>query len=216
MKCFFWSGLRGSNPPPRPWQGRALPNELNPRCGKIFSAAGASGRNRTNDTGIFSPLLYQLSYRGIRPSFERLATRRGLEPLTSSVTGQRSNQLNYRASIGINAVSRIHVPTLRCFTSVIKNGGNNRARTYDPLLVRQMLSQLSYASIPAVLSTAEVIISQNILIVNSFLQIFIIFYSSMNIFSISSRVKRCFLLQKRQFTSKCSSFPSATCSASIL
>ena len=26
-------------------------------------------------------------------------------------------------------------------------GGNNRARTYDPLLVRQMLSQLSYASI---------------------------------------------------------------------
>ena len=33
---------------------------------------GASGRNRTNDTGIFSPLLYQLSYRGICPSFERL------------------------------------------------------------------------------------------------------------------------------------------------
>ena len=29
------------------------------------SLLGASGRNRTNDTGIFSPLLYQLSYRGI-------------------------------------------------------------------------------------------------------------------------------------------------------
>ncbi len=27
---------------------------------------GASGRNRTNDTRIFSPLLYQLSYRGIQ------------------------------------------------------------------------------------------------------------------------------------------------------
>ena len=26
---------------------------------------GASGRNRTNDTRIFSPLLYQLSYLGI-------------------------------------------------------------------------------------------------------------------------------------------------------
>ena len=26
---------------------------------------GASGRNRTSDTWIFSPLLYQLSYRGI-------------------------------------------------------------------------------------------------------------------------------------------------------
>ena len=29
--CYFlWSGLRGSNPPPSPWQGDALPNELNP------------------------------------------------------------------------------------------------------------------------------------------------------------------------------------------
>ena len=28
---FVWSGLRGSNPPPPPWQGGALPNELNPR-----------------------------------------------------------------------------------------------------------------------------------------------------------------------------------------
>ena len=31
-------------------------------------------RNRTNDTGIFSPLLYLLSYRG------KKATRIGLEP----------------------------------------------------------------------------------------------------------------------------------------
>ena len=55
-----------------------------------------------------------------------MATRRGLEPLTSSVTGWHSNQLNYRAA----------------------DGGNNRARTCDPLLVRQMLSQLSYAPTP--------------------------------------------------------------------
>ena len=34
-------------------------------------------------------------------------------------------------------------PRIHCFLD--KNGGNNRARTYDPLLVRQMLSQLSYA-----------------------------------------------------------------------
>ena len=32
-----------------------------------------------------------------------------------------------------------------------QSGGNNRARTYDPLLVRQMLSQLSYASKPELL-----------------------------------------------------------------
>ena len=54
-----------------------------------------------------------------------MATRKGLEPSTSSVTGWHSNRLNYRATYEI--------------------GGNNRARTCDPLLVRQMLSQLSYA-----------------------------------------------------------------------
>ena len=32
---------------------------------------GASGRNRTTDTGIFSPLLYQLSYRGKSGDSER-------------------------------------------------------------------------------------------------------------------------------------------------
>ena len=53
-----------------------------------------------------------------------MATWNGLEPSTSSVTGWHSNQLNYR-------------------TTFIIDGGRYRARTYDPLLVRQMLSQLS-------------------------------------------------------------------------
>ena len=77
---------------------------------------GASGRNRTNDTRIFSPLLYQLSYRGKwRPEGD-------------------SNPwpLAWQASVLTNWTTG-------------PNGGNNRARTYDPLLVRQMLSQLSYA-----------------------------------------------------------------------
>ena len=32
--------------------------------GRMYKNLGASDRNRTNDTGIFSPLLYRLSYLG--------------------------------------------------------------------------------------------------------------------------------------------------------
>ena len=78
---------------------------------------GASDRNRTNDTRIFSPLLYQLSYRGKkwRPG-----------------TGSNRRPLAWQASVLTNWTTGPF-------------GGNNRARTCDPLLVRQMLSQLSYA-----------------------------------------------------------------------
>ena len=61
-----WSGLRGSNSLPPPWQGGALPDELRPQIRCSTAPSGdASDRNRTNDTGIFSPLLYRLSYRGV-------------------------------------------------------------------------------------------------------------------------------------------------------
>ena len=127
LKCVFckWSGRRDSNSRRSPWQGDALPLSHS----RILGSCGASGRNRTTDTWIFSPLLYRLSYRGmpklpIYKTFsirENVATGKGFEPSTSSVTGWHSNQLNYPA----------------------KCGGSYRARTYDPLLVRQMLSQLS-------------------------------------------------------------------------
>ena len=41
------------------------PSESNFFDSNISNQFGASGRNRTNDTWIFSPLLYKLSYRGI-------------------------------------------------------------------------------------------------------------------------------------------------------
>ena len=55
---FAWSWRLESNPQPADYKSAALPVELRQRN-------GASGRNRTTDTGIFSPLLYRLSYRGI-------------------------------------------------------------------------------------------------------------------------------------------------------
>ena len=64
-----------------------------------------------------------------------LATPNGLEPSTSSVTGWRANRLHHRA---------------------IFYGGNNRARTCDLLLVRQMLSQLSYAPKPRRLCVSHI------------------------------------------------------------
>ena len=55
----------------------------------------------------------------------------GLELLTSRLSGVRSNQLSYR-------------PIL-CLKDI--NGGDEENRTPDPLLARQVLSQLSYAPI---------------------------------------------------------------------
>ena len=52
---------------------------------------GAAGQNRTGDTRIFSPLLYQLSYRGktsaARTSRSKMAEAMGFEPTVSCVTG---------------------------------------------------------------------------------------------------------------------------------
>jgi hypothetical protein len=52
---------------------------------------GAGDGTRTRNLLITSQLLCQLSYTSV------MATRNGLEPSTSSVTGWHSNQLNYRA-----------------------------------------------------------------------------------------------------------------------
>ena len=55
----------------------------------------------------------------------------GLEPPTSRLSGVRSNQLSYKPL---------------AFYSVTGNG-DGEIRTLDPLLARQVLSQLSYAPI---------------------------------------------------------------------
>ena len=82
-----------------PFINNGAENETRTRDTELFPQHGASAQNRTVDTGIFSPLLYQLSYRGI------MATRTRLELVTSAVTGRHSNQLNHRAVFSSSIIS---------------------------------------------------------------------------------------------------------------
>ena len=62
---------------------------------------------------------------------------RGLEPPTSRLSGVRSNHLSYKPMLVSASGRRFRLPT-PC-------GGDEEDRTPDPLLARQVLSQLSYA-----------------------------------------------------------------------
>ena len=57
----------------------------------------------------------------------------GLEPPTSRLSGGRSNLLCYRPMFSQSGRGRFR-----------PNGGDKRDRTADPLLAKQVLSQLSY------------------------------------------------------------------------
>ena len=59
----------------------------------------------------------------------------GLEPPTSRLSGVRSNRLSYKPIF----------PAFRLFPQAF--GGDKRDRTADPLLAKQVLSQLSYTPV---------------------------------------------------------------------
>ena len=59
----------------------------------------------------------------------------GLEPPTSRLSGVRSNRLSYKPIF----------PAVRLFPPAF--GGDKRDRTADPLLAKQVLSQLSYTPV---------------------------------------------------------------------
>jgi hypothetical protein len=63
----------------------------------------------------------------------------GLEPATSAVTGQHSNQLNYVPTLAKDAPDRTVSAWKNQLQNTRSDGGQCRARTYDLLLVRQAL-----------------------------------------------------------------------------
>ena len=58
----------------------------------------------------------------------------GLEPPTSRLSGVRSNRLSYKPMSAASSISSA-------------SGGDKRDRTVDPLLAKQVLSQLSYTPV---------------------------------------------------------------------
>ena len=78
---------------------KAAPNE-----NRSNERRSGTTRNRTGDTRIFSPLLYQLSYRG-----KIVATRIRFELTISAVTGRHVRPLHHRAVLVGD--DRIELPT---------------------------------------------------------------------------------------------------------
>src|SRR6056297_1914995 len=75
-----------------------------------------------------------------------MAEETGFEPAISGLTGRRVKPLRYTSVLrSILKDKNLFHFLIIIFTN--KNGGRNRARTCDPLLVRQVLSQLSYSPI---------------------------------------------------------------------
>ena len=68
----------------------------------------------------------------------------GLEPPTSRLSGVRSNHLSYEPILK-GAPLSLEVST-SCL-SLTTSGGDEEARTPDPLRARQVLSQMSYTPV---------------------------------------------------------------------
>ena len=75
---------------------------------------------------------------------------RGLEPPTSRLSGVRSNHLSYEPIFdpALHLCCAESFPeTKALFKPLPRAGGDNRDRTDDPLLAKQVLSQLSYTPV---------------------------------------------------------------------
>ena len=101
----------------------------------LFSFQGANSA-KPSSLRRQPPLKFSL------PTFlftRKLVGLRGLEPPTSRLSGVRSNHLSYKPMLVFGDGRRFRLPT--------PFGGDEEDRTPDPLLARQVLSQLSYTPV---------------------------------------------------------------------
>ena len=93
---------------------------------------GASDRNRTNDTGIFSPLLYRLSYRGITGAFV---------PAPSQILSELGppQMFAQQRFAGKRRKSGVHHASLADEQQDFRRSDPDRARTDDPQRDRLVL-----------------------------------------------------------------------------
>ena len=95
IPCDRWSGRRGSNPLPPPWQGGALPDELRPhmtvqRMIGLYWCLRSESNQRHEDfqsSALPTELQRHTVTHETYASWVVMATQNGLEPSTSSVTG---------------------------------------------------------------------------------------------------------------------------------
>ncbi len=127
----FWSGKRGSNSRPQPWQGCALPTELFPRCKFFKLDSGAGNEARTRDLNLGKVALYQLSY-------SRSAD---FSNLFGAGNEARTRDLN----LGKVALYQLSYSRITNFFKTF--GAGNEARTRDLNLGKVALYQLSYSRI---------------------------------------------------------------------
>ena len=70
----------------------------------------------------------------------------GLEPPTSRLSGVRSNRLSYKPIFPGFSVLPQAFGEMSSLSALL-SGGDKRDRTADPLLAKQVLSQLSYTPV---------------------------------------------------------------------
>ena len=123
--------------PPRDFKSLASANFA------ISAFFGGATQIRTGGEGFADPCLTTWLWRllGEKPLYKKMERETRFELATFALARQRSTTEPFPHRI---LVQRRDM-----------SGGNNRARTYDPLLVRQVLSQLSYA--PVYLAIADII-----------------------------------------------------------